>query len=90
MTNSSNSSLPPIASSPGSAELDLRGEICPFTFVRTKLALESMAAGERLRVIVDHPAARLNVPRSLEQWQQRVLGVVELTPSVWAIDVERC
>ena len=27
-------------------QLDLRGEVCPYTFVRTKLALEELAEGD--------------------------------------------
>ena len=34
-------------------ELDLRGEVCPYTFVKTKLALEMMHPGEVLKVAVD-------------------------------------
>jgi len=30
--------------------IDITGEVCPMTFVRTKLALERMHAGEVLRV----------------------------------------
>jgi TusA-related sulfurtransferase len=72
--------------------LDLRGEVCPFTFVRTKLALEPLAPGARLRVLVDHPPALKNVPRSLREWGQTVLAVSaapEAGPGAWAIDVEK-
>jgi TusA-related sulfurtransferase len=31
-------------------ELDITGEVCPMTFVRTKLALEQIAIGEVLRI----------------------------------------
>ena len=34
-------------------ELDLKGEVCPYTFVKTKLALEMMESGQVLLVIVD-------------------------------------
>ncbi|MDJ0605451.1 sulfurtransferase TusA family protein, partial [Microcystis sp. M53602_WE12] len=33
--------------------LDLRGTPCPINFVRTKLQLEKMTAGERLEVWLD-------------------------------------
>ena len=40
-------------------ELDLKGEVCPYTFVKTKLALEMMETDQVLRVVVDHlPAVR--------------------------------
>ena len=69
--------------------IDLTGELCPFTFVRTKLALEDMAIGELLRVIVDHEPATRNIPRSATEWGQDVIGVTRLTPHTWAIDLRK-
>jgi TusA-related sulfurtransferase len=54
--------------------------------VRTKLALEQIAIGDRLRVIVDHEPATRNIPRSALEWGQEVLGVSQLSPTTWAID----
>lgn len=73
----------------GDQDLDLRGEICPFTFVRTKLALEPLPVGARLRVVVDNLPASHNVPVSLRQWGQVVHQVREVVPGLWTIDVER-
>lgn len=47
------------------AELDLRGVICPYNFVKTKLKLEAMEAGETLAVILDDGDPIKNVPRSV-------------------------
>lgn len=47
------------------AELDLRGVICPYNFVKTKLKLETMAAGQILAVLLDEGDPILNVPRSV-------------------------
>ncbi len=55
--------------------LDLSGESCPFTFVRTKLALEELPLGVRLEVFVDHAPAADNVPRSLLAEHQEVVSV---------------
>ncbi len=46
-------------------DLDLRGKICPMTFVYTKLALEKMQPGQVLKVILDYPPAYKNVPQSV-------------------------
>lgn len=96
MTKSSPSSSPPTSSSPGDAEpaderrsLDLTGELCPFTFVRTKLALEALALGAELRVIVDHEPAIRNIPRSATEWGQEILAVTVLSPTTWAIDLRK-
>lgn len=88
MTSSSPSSSPPTSWSPGEA-LDLAGEVCPFTFVRTRLALEALPIGATLRVIVDHEPAVRNIPRSAKEWGQEVGGVTDLGGGRWAIDLVR-
>ena len=67
--------------------LDLRGEVCPYTFVRTRLKLESMERGAVLLVVVDHEPATRNVPRSAREWGQEVEDVVELQVGVWQIAI---
>jgi len=47
------------------AELDLRGVICPYNFVKTKLKLETMLAGQILAVLLDEGDPIRNVPRSV-------------------------
>ena len=47
--------------------LDIRHVTCPLTWVRTKLALEAMAPGEELRVLLSDGEARENVPRSARE-----------------------
>ena len=46
--------------------LDLRDEVCPYTFVKSKLRIEDMAAGEELLILLDDSAATANVSRSLK------------------------
>ena len=70
-------------------QLDLRGEICPLTFARSKLALEEMMRGQVLRVLVDHADSAESVPRTLEAQGQDVLEVSEVEPGTWAIVVEK-
>lgn len=73
--------------------LDLCGEVCPFTFVRTKLALEELPVGAALRVIVDHEPATRNLPRSATEWGQEVLGITRVggdaARATWAIDLRK-
>ncbi|MFX1277964.1 MAG: sulfurtransferase TusA family protein [Promethearchaeota archaeon] len=47
--------------------LDIRGKVCPMTFVYTKLHLEKMNTGELLEVILDFPAAVKNIPDSCKR-----------------------
>jgi len=69
--------------------LDLAGEVCPYTFVRTRLALEDLPLGARVDVIFEHEPARRNVPRSAIEWGQEVLSVEELTPGRWRIALRK-
>lgn len=70
-------------------ELDLKGEVCPYTFVKSKLALEEMEVGEVLRVTVDHLPAVENVPRSMKNEGQEVLGVAQVNDSDWTITIKK-
>jgi TusA-related sulfurtransferase len=55
------------------AELDLRGVICPYNFVKTKLKLETLEAGQVLAVILDEGEPIRNVPRSVSDDGHTVL-----------------
>ena len=70
-------------------ELDIRGEMCPYTFVKTKLALEEMLPGQVLRVLVDYEPATKNVPRSVMVQGDEVLGIETCGASQWAITVRK-
>ncbi len=54
-------------------EIDIRGEVCPYTFVKSKLKLETMGSGEVLRIVTDHEPATKNVPRSMESEGHHIL-----------------
>lgn len=55
-------------------ELDLRGVICPYNFVKTKLKLETMKEGQVLSVLLDDGDPIRNVPRSVENEGHTVLA----------------
>jgi tRNA 2-thiouridine synthesizing protein A len=55
------------------AELDLRGVICPYNFVKTKLKLESMEEGQILAVMLDAGDPILNVPQSVSNEGHTIL-----------------
>lgn len=55
-------------------ELDLRGVICPYNFVKTKLKLEAMNEGQVLSVLLDDGDPIKNVPRSVENEGHTVLA----------------
>jgi TusA-related sulfurtransferase len=70
-------------------ELDVRGEVCPYTFLKAKLALEPMAPGQILRVILGNEVSARDVPRSLGDAGHAVLAVEPLGGDLWAITVQK-
>lgn len=54
-------------------ELDLRGVICPYNFVKTKLKLDTLEAGSQLAVLLDDGDPIHNVPKSIMNEGHQVL-----------------
>lgn len=55
------------------ATLDITREVCPMTFVRTRLALDRLAGGETLLVVLRGEEPTQNVPRTAVQLGHQVL-----------------
>lgn len=53
--------------------LDISQEVCPITFVRTKLLLERMAEGEVVEVRLKGGEPLDNVPRSAAELGHRII-----------------
>lgn len=69
--------------------IDLKGEVCPYTFVKSKLAMMGMQSGQVLEVVVDHMPAVDNVPRSMQGEGHTVLKVEQINDSDWRIVVRK-
>ena len=54
-------------------ELDLRGVICPYNFVKTKLKLDTLEIGSQLVVLLDDGESIQNVPKSIMNEGHQVL-----------------
>ncbi len=55
------------------AMLDLRGVICPYNFVKTKLSLDSMRPGQVLEIFLDDGEPIRQVPQSVENEGHTIL-----------------
>lgn len=60
------------------APLDIRGYACPLTYVKTRIALERLRAGEVLEVWLREGEPAESVPRSAEEDGHRVVAVEPL------------
>ena len=67
--------------------VDLRPFACPLTYVKTRIALERVAAGERIEVWLAEGEAVESVPRSAAEEGHRVLSVERLEPGAAAFRV---
>jgi sulfite reductase (ferredoxin) len=70
----------PFGETVGAAVFDLRGVMCPLNYVKTKLKLEMMDAGERLEVWLDAGDPIKNVPMSLRNDGHKILAEEPLEP----------
>ncbi|WP_084164641.1 sulfurtransferase TusA family protein [Skermanella stibiiresistens] len=61
--------------------LDITADVCPLTFVRTKLRVERMAPGETLEVRLNDGEPLENVPRSLIELGHSIVGPEPENPS---------
>ncbi len=56
-------------------ELDIRTELCPMTFVRTRLALDRMEPGQVLLVHLRGAEPLANVPRTAREQGHEVISL---------------
>jgi tRNA 2-thiouridine synthesizing protein A len=56
-------------------EIDITNEICPMTYVRTRLALDKMTAGQTLLVRLKGQEPLKNVPRTAKEQGHEVLSL---------------
>ena len=70
-------------------KIDIRGDVCPYTYVKSKLAIEDLKSGRVLEVIVDHAPAIESVPRSMESEGHKILEVGKIGEGVWRIVIQK-
>ena len=69
--------------------IDIRGEVCPYTYVKSKLAIEDMEKDEALEIILDHKPAVENVPASMENEGHEVVEVTQINPTDYKIVIRK-
>ncbi|MEO8377214.1 MAG: sulfurtransferase TusA family protein [Candidatus Sumerlaeota bacterium] len=71
------------------ASLDVTKDVCPLTFVKTKLELEGLAEGDVLEVFVRDGEPLHNVTRSCEQDGHRVFAREQRGDNKWRLLIRR-
>jgi len=70
-------------------KIDIKGLICPYTFVKSKLAIEEMKVGEVLEILLDYEEASRSIPRSMEDHGHKVLKVEKINDTDWIIQIRK-
>ncbi len=68
-------------------ELDLRGVRCPLSWARAKVRLETLARGDRLRLVLDDPQGARDIPRAAEASGYQVTALT-VDAGLWRITIE--
>jgi tRNA 2-thiouridine synthesizing protein A len=71
------------------ATIDITREVCPMTFVRTKIALERLPVGAILEVRLRGEEPLRNVPDSARDAGHTVLGLEALDDGTWRLLLRR-
>jgi TusA-related sulfurtransferase len=69
--------------------IDIRGLVCPMTFVRAKLAMEEMSPGEVLEVLLDYEVASRSIPKSMGDHGHEVLKVEKTSDTEWELVIRK-
>lgn len=70
-------------------DLDITGEVCPMTFVRTKLALERLAIGEILRIRLRDGEPKRNVPQAVQDHGHEIISLSPLDDGLYQLIVRK-
>jgi TusA-related sulfurtransferase len=69
--------------------LDVKGEVCPFPWVKAKKSLKKLNVGQVLCIVGDHGPALKNIPRNFTDEGQTVLKAEPTGEVDWEIVVRR-
>lgn len=69
--------------------INIKGLVCPYTFVKAKLAIESMEVGQILEILLDYEEAARSIPKSMEDHGQKVLKVEKINDTDWLLQIKK-
>jgi len=70
-------------------KINIKGLVCPYTFVKSKLALEDMEVGQALEILLDYEEASRSIPKSMEDHGQKVLKVEKINDTDWILVIRK-
>jgi len=69
--------------------LDITAEVCPMTFVKTKVALHKLSKGDTLEVLLCGEEPLRNVPFAIEENGDKILSIEHLNGETHKITIEK-
>lgn len=69
--------------------INIKGLVCPYTFVKSKLAVEDMKVGEVIEILLDYEEASRSIPKSMEDHGHKILKVEKINDTDWTIVVRK-
>ena len=70
-------------------EIDITRDVCPMTFVRTRLALDKMSPGQLLRVRLKGQEPATNVPQTVKEQGHEIVSVTTEPSGVVTLLIRR-
>ena len=69
--------------------LNIKGVVCPYTLVKSKLAMEELKVGQILEILLDYPEAADSIPKAMLNYGHTVLKVEKINSTDWIIQVRK-
>lgn len=69
--------------------INIKGLICPYTFVKAKIAIEGMEVGQVLEILLDYEEASRSIPKSMEDHGHKVLKVDKINDTDWLLQIRK-
>lgn len=69
--------------------INLQNEVCPMTFVKTRLELDKLKKGEILKVFYGNKEAKINVPVSLKELGHDILEIKNIDKNIFYILIKK-
>lgn len=70
-------------------KIDIKGAVCPYTLVKSKLAIEGIGVGQVLEILLDYPEAAESIPKAMTNYGHTVLKVEKINATDWIIQVRK-
>lgn len=70
-------------------KINIKGLVCPYTFVKSKIAIEDMEIGEILEILLDYEEASRSIPKSMEDLGHKVLKVEKVNDNDWILVIRK-